>query len=246
MREDIQWWLSLAGHAYALLNLAAQLSKGGVSDLALAQLNPGLLFSAARLRAARRDPALRPLWSGVVAALLSGAAAHHVQLETQTHRGENQWFPSIAWGARDANYACGCGITRYRDLFRVADSLGRLGDPTRTETLTVGVADSEPPGGRRRHAIVNGTRRTGRAGRQRPAERCRFIHQDRPWSDAAPEGLHSSPQSRLRWLQRWGPVLRRGRRVANTEFRLHQRAARVPLLSRTFSCSAIVIPGSVD
>jgi hypothetical protein len=57
VREDIQWWRSLAGHARALLNLAAQLSKGGVSDLALAQLNPELLFSAARLRAARRDPA---------------------------------------------------------------------------------------------------------------------------------------------------------------------------------------------
>jgi hypothetical protein len=57
VREDIQWWRSLAGHARALLNLAAQLSKTRVNDLALAQLNPELLFSAVRLRAARRDPA---------------------------------------------------------------------------------------------------------------------------------------------------------------------------------------------
>ncbi len=57
VREALQWWRNLAGHARALLNTAAQLSKGRVDDLTLARLNPQLLFSAPRLRAARRDPA---------------------------------------------------------------------------------------------------------------------------------------------------------------------------------------------
>ena len=57
MREALQWWRNLAGHARALLNAAAQLFKGRVDDLTLARLNPELLFSAPRLRTARRDPA---------------------------------------------------------------------------------------------------------------------------------------------------------------------------------------------
>jgi hypothetical protein len=57
VREALQWWRSLASHARALLNVAAQLSKGRVEDLTLARLNPQLCFSAPRLRAARRAPA---------------------------------------------------------------------------------------------------------------------------------------------------------------------------------------------
>ena len=57
VREALQWWRNLAGHARALLNAAAQLSEGRVDDLSLARLNPQLFFSAPRLRAARRDPA---------------------------------------------------------------------------------------------------------------------------------------------------------------------------------------------
>jgi hypothetical protein len=57
VRESLQWWRSLAGHARALLNAAAQLCKGRIDDLTLARLNPQLFFSASRLRAARRDPA---------------------------------------------------------------------------------------------------------------------------------------------------------------------------------------------
>ena len=53
VREDTQWWRNLAGHARALLNVAAQLSKGRVDDSALARLNPELLFSAARPRQPR-------------------------------------------------------------------------------------------------------------------------------------------------------------------------------------------------
>jgi hypothetical protein len=56
VREALQWWRSLAGHARALLNVAAQLFKGRVDDLTLARLNPELLFSP-RLTRARRDPA---------------------------------------------------------------------------------------------------------------------------------------------------------------------------------------------
>src|SRR5258708_3024555 len=54
---EIEWWRSLAGHGGALVNLAAQMFKGRVSNLALAQLNPELLFSAGRPRPARHDPA---------------------------------------------------------------------------------------------------------------------------------------------------------------------------------------------
>jgi len=58
VREALQWWRNLAGHARALLNAAAQLSKGRVDDITLVRLNPGLLFLRPRvLRAARRDPA---------------------------------------------------------------------------------------------------------------------------------------------------------------------------------------------
>jgi Cytochrome bd terminal oxidase subunit I len=57
VREDTQWWRNLAGHARALLNLAAQQSKGRVNDTALARLNPRLLFPAAGLRQARREVA---------------------------------------------------------------------------------------------------------------------------------------------------------------------------------------------
>ncbi len=56
--EEVQWWRNLAAHARALLNAAAQLSKGRVDDLTLARLNPQLFFSARLLKAARRDPAL--------------------------------------------------------------------------------------------------------------------------------------------------------------------------------------------
>jgi hypothetical protein len=58
VREALQWWRNLAGHAHALLNVAAQLFKGRVDDLTLARLNPELLFSARRLRGARRHAAL--------------------------------------------------------------------------------------------------------------------------------------------------------------------------------------------
>ena len=58
VREALQWWRNLAGHARALLNAAAQLSKGRVDDITLVRLNPGLLFLPPRvLRATRRDPA---------------------------------------------------------------------------------------------------------------------------------------------------------------------------------------------
>ena len=57
VREALQWWRNLAGRARALLNAAAQLFKGRVDDLTLARLNPEVLFSARRLRTARRDPA---------------------------------------------------------------------------------------------------------------------------------------------------------------------------------------------
>jgi hypothetical protein len=56
VRESIQWWNTLAGHARALLNAAAQLPKGRVDDRSLMRLNPQLCFSASRLRAARRHP----------------------------------------------------------------------------------------------------------------------------------------------------------------------------------------------
>ena len=55
--EDLQWWRNLAGHARALLNVAAQISRRQVDDVTLARLNPQLCFSARLLRAARRDPA---------------------------------------------------------------------------------------------------------------------------------------------------------------------------------------------
>jgi hypothetical protein len=58
IREALQWWRNLAGHARALLNVAAQLfKKGRVDDLALARLNPQLFFSGPRLKSARRNPA---------------------------------------------------------------------------------------------------------------------------------------------------------------------------------------------
>jgi len=57
VREALQWWRNLAGHARALLNAAAQLFKGRVDDQTLARLNPELLFSAPRIRTARRNPA---------------------------------------------------------------------------------------------------------------------------------------------------------------------------------------------
>lgn len=57
VREALQWWRNLAGHARALLNVGAQLFKGRVDDLTLARLNPELLLSAPRLRSARRNPA---------------------------------------------------------------------------------------------------------------------------------------------------------------------------------------------
>ncbi len=58
VREALQWWRNLAGHARALLNAAAQLFKGRVDDITLVRLNPGLLLRPMRvLRAARRDPA---------------------------------------------------------------------------------------------------------------------------------------------------------------------------------------------
>ena len=58
IREALQWWRNLAGHARALLNVGAQLFKGRVDDLSLARLNPELAFSAPRLRTARRNPAV--------------------------------------------------------------------------------------------------------------------------------------------------------------------------------------------
>jgi DNA-directed RNA polymerase subunit RPC12/RpoP len=58
VHEDVQWWRNLAGHARALLNVAAQLFKGRVDDTTLARLNPRLLFPPGQLlRAARRDTA---------------------------------------------------------------------------------------------------------------------------------------------------------------------------------------------
>ena len=57
VREALQWWRNLAGHARALLNVGAQLFKGRIDDLTLARLNPELLLSALRLRSARRNPA---------------------------------------------------------------------------------------------------------------------------------------------------------------------------------------------
>jgi hypothetical protein len=58
VREALQWWRNLAGHAHALLNAAAQLFKGRVDDITLARLNPGLfLLPSSVLRAARREPA---------------------------------------------------------------------------------------------------------------------------------------------------------------------------------------------
>ena len=56
VREALQWWRNLAGHARALLNVAAQLSKGRVDDISLGRLNPQLFFSASRLKVARRHP----------------------------------------------------------------------------------------------------------------------------------------------------------------------------------------------
>jgi hypothetical protein len=55
LREALQWWRNLAGHARSLLNAAAQLRKGGVDDMTLVRLNPELLFSATKLTEARRD-----------------------------------------------------------------------------------------------------------------------------------------------------------------------------------------------
>lgn len=55
--KTCKWWRNLAGHARAVLNVAAQLSKRRVDDVTLARLNPQLCFSARLLRAARRDPA---------------------------------------------------------------------------------------------------------------------------------------------------------------------------------------------
>lgn len=57
VREALQWWRNLAGHARALLNAGAQLFKGRVDDPTLARLNPALCFSRPQLRVARRDPA---------------------------------------------------------------------------------------------------------------------------------------------------------------------------------------------
>jgi hypothetical protein len=57
VHESLQWWSNLAGHARALLNVTAQLSKGRVDDINLGRLNPQLFFSASHLRAARRHPA---------------------------------------------------------------------------------------------------------------------------------------------------------------------------------------------
>jgi len=54
MRESLDWWRTMAGHARALLSLAAQLSKGEVHDLSLGQVNQQL--PGYDLRAARRDP----------------------------------------------------------------------------------------------------------------------------------------------------------------------------------------------
>jgi hypothetical protein len=56
VRESLDWWRTLAGHARALLSLAAQLLKGQVNDFTLGLVNPQLFLSASRLEAARRDP----------------------------------------------------------------------------------------------------------------------------------------------------------------------------------------------
>jgi hypothetical protein len=86
VREDTQWWRNLAGHARALLNVAAQLSKGRVDDSALARLKPELLFlGSAAETDTTRGGVLRRLWNGVVAAIFSGAAAHHLQFATRAH-----------------------------------------------------------------------------------------------------------------------------------------------------------------
>ncbi|MGO9057287.1 MAG: hypothetical protein ACLQU2_07865 [Candidatus Binataceae bacterium] len=58
VREAVQWWRNLAGHARALLNVAAQLSKGKVEPITLVRLNPELIFSSRKqFRAAQRNPA---------------------------------------------------------------------------------------------------------------------------------------------------------------------------------------------
>jgi hypothetical protein len=56
-REAVESWRGVAGHARALLDLAAQLFKGKVEPTTLARLNPQLLSSARLLKAARREPA---------------------------------------------------------------------------------------------------------------------------------------------------------------------------------------------
>jgi len=55
LREALQWWRNLASHARRLLNAAAQLRKGAVDDMTLVRLSPGLIFSAKRLKGARRE-----------------------------------------------------------------------------------------------------------------------------------------------------------------------------------------------
>jgi hypothetical protein len=42
LREAVQWWRSLAGDAYALLNVSAQLFKGKIEQTALVRLSPKL------------------------------------------------------------------------------------------------------------------------------------------------------------------------------------------------------------
>jgi hypothetical protein len=56
VRESLDCWRTVAGHACALLNLSAQIFKGTVDDFTLGRVNPQLFLSADRLKAARRDP----------------------------------------------------------------------------------------------------------------------------------------------------------------------------------------------
>ena len=63
LREAVQWWRNLAGHAHALLNASAQLLKGKIEPPTFMRLSPKLTsLSPRQLRIALRTPGVFPTY----------------------------------------------------------------------------------------------------------------------------------------------------------------------------------------
>ena len=159
VREALQWWRNLAGHARALLNAAAQLSKGRVDDLTPCPAQPAaFLFGAAPEGSAARPSVLRRLWDWNcgcfffrcargsltirgAGALKSGSAVrHHYQA---------RWHCRL------------CSQLRARPGLRSAPAVESPslppGVPIRTEMPIATPVVSGPLGGKHRHVDARGS-----------------------------------------------------------------------------------------